>query len=245
MKIRRVVSLTAFLSFVVLAFTGIMLFFCPQGRVAHWSGWTLLGLDKEQYGQLHTTFMLLFLTVAIWHIVLNWRPATNYLRNKSRQMKVFVPEFDFALVITLLFFVGTLANIAPFRFVLEAGGNIKSYWEEHEGSPPWGHAEESSLAKFSSRLMDWERPENRREVRISAADAMNDLERAGLVVESESQTLVEIARINDTTPQALMRIIRHPDGRKEVTAEQDQANDAPTDFVPPSRLRRGRMTSNQ
>ena len=50
MKMRRLVSLTSFISFVFLAATGIMLFLSPQGRVAYWSGWKMprvtLPLDK-------------------------------------------------------------------------------------------------------------------------------------------------------------------------------------------------------
>jgi hypothetical protein len=52
MKIRRIISLTMFLCFIAMAYTGIMLFLCPQGKVAYWTGWRLLGFSKEQYGGL-------------------------------------------------------------------------------------------------------------------------------------------------------------------------------------------------
>lgn len=48
MKTRRIVSLTMFVSFVFVSFTGITLFLCPQGRVAYWGGWTMFGLSKGQ-----------------------------------------------------------------------------------------------------------------------------------------------------------------------------------------------------
>ena len=51
MKVRRLVSFTALTSFVLLALTGIMLFLSPQGRVAYWSGWRLLGLSREQVAE--------------------------------------------------------------------------------------------------------------------------------------------------------------------------------------------------
>ena len=89
MKIRRIISLTIFLSFIMMAYTGIMLFLCPQGRVAYWTGWRLFGLSKEQYGELHTTFMIVFLVGGIWHITLNWRPIKGYLKNRSRELKIF------------------------------------------------------------------------------------------------------------------------------------------------------------
>ena len=47
MKSRRIVSLTVLLSFIVLSLSGILLFVSPQGRVAYWSRWSLVGLTKE------------------------------------------------------------------------------------------------------------------------------------------------------------------------------------------------------
>jgi len=83
MKIRRVITLTVLLSFVFLALSGIMLFLRPQGRVAYWSGWTLLGLSKDQYSAIHTTFMVLFLTVGVWHIGLSPEEIIDLLNEGS------------------------------------------------------------------------------------------------------------------------------------------------------------------
>lgn len=105
MKLRRTISFTVFLSFIMLSFTGLMLFITPQGRVAYWAGWTMFGLSREQYSELHTTFMVLFLVAGIWHIVLNWKPIVNYMKNKSREAKIFVPEFNLTIILTVLFFM--------------------------------------------------------------------------------------------------------------------------------------------
>jgi hypothetical protein len=155
MKIRRVISLTMFLSFIVMSYTGIMLFVCPQGRVAYWTGWHLFGLSKEQYGALHAAFMVLFLAAGIWHVTLNWRPIVNYLRTRSRKVKVFTREFNVALLLVLAFAVGTLAGVVPWSTLLAWEDSIKAYWERRDGSPPWGHAEENTLARFTWGLVDW------------------------------------------------------------------------------------------
>jgi len=207
MKTRRIVSLTLTLSFVVMVYTGIMLFLCPHGRVAYWTGWTMWGFSKDQYGQLHTTFMLMFLVTGIWHFVLNWKPFTTYLKTHSRQLRIFTPEFNVALLLVVLFAVGTLAGMAPWSSLLDWEGSIKDYWEHRDGSPPWGHAEENTLARFTRGLVSWEQLEHGRSVRLSIADAVQALRAAGLTVESEKQRLVDISRANHTTPQALMSIL--------------------------------------
>ena len=118
MKLRRVVSLGAFLSFSVMVLTGVVLFICPQGRVAYWTGWRLLGLSKEQYGALHATFMVVFMVAGIWHIVLNWSLLARYLKNRARQTRILTPEFNVALGVTVLFVIGTLTAIPPWSTYL-------------------------------------------------------------------------------------------------------------------------------
>ena len=198
LKIRRAVSLTALGSFLFLSWTGIMLFLSPQGRVAYWSGWTLGGLSKEQYGSLHTTFMVLFLLVGVWHIVLNWRPIVGYLKDRTTKVRVATPEFSLAIALCGAFFVGTLAGVFPFQQFLAVGDVVKDYWERSSGSPPWGHAELSSLDRFCRGMEDFERLENQRLVAIDCDEAVAALRDAGIEVEGRSQQLIEIARINST-----------------------------------------------
>jgi hypothetical protein len=72
-------------------------------------------MSKEDYGTVHATFMVLFLVVGIWHTVLNWKPIVTYLKDKSRRLRIFTPEFEDSLPICLLFFFGTLAGLLPFQ----------------------------------------------------------------------------------------------------------------------------------
>lgn len=207
MKIRRLVSFTTFVSFVCLAYTGLMLFFSPQGRIAHWSGWRMFGLEREQYSEIHTTFMALFLVAGIWHIVLNWKLIVNYLRDRTRKVKLTTPELGVAVVLGVVFFGGTLWGIFPFHQFLSMGAGIKSYWERVEGSPPWGHAELNSLDRFCRGMEDFVRLEEQRLVSIDCSDAVAALREAGVEVDSMKQVLLDIAHSNGTTPQALAEII--------------------------------------
>jgi len=167
----------------------------------------MLGLSREQYVALHTTFMALFLVVGIWHIVLNWKPIVNYLKDRRKKVRVSTPEFSVALALSGLFFVGTLAGLFPFQQFLGMGEAVKGYWEVTSGSPPRGHAELSPLDRFCPGMEDFERLENQRLISIDCAEAMAALREAGIEVESDSQQLIEIARANSTTPQALAEII--------------------------------------
>lgn len=208
MKTRRVISLTMSLAFIVMVYTGLMLFLCPHGRVAYWTGWSLLGLDKEQYGQLHTTFMVVFIVTGVWHIVLNWTPIVLYLKNRAKEVRVFTPDFNLSLVITVAFVVGTLAGWSPWSNFLAFEESVKDSWEVRDGSPPWGHAEENKLDRFVRGLVNWERMEHGRSVTLSVDTAVAALRGAGMDVEGPKQTVIDIADTNGVTPQVLMEIMR-------------------------------------
>jgi hypothetical protein len=63
MNIRRVTSLTAMIAFIAMLITSIILYIVPQGRIAYWADWRLLGLTKEQWGDIHINMGLLLITV--------------------------------------------------------------------------------------------------------------------------------------------------------------------------------------
>jgi len=68
---RAFVSVTTMLSFLGMSVTGVVLFVTPPGRIAHWTGWTLSGLTKDQWVALHIWFSLVFLVTAAFHLYLN------------------------------------------------------------------------------------------------------------------------------------------------------------------------------
>ena len=114
MKIRKITSLTASLAFILMVLTSIVLYIVPQGRVAYWADWRLWGLTKTDWGNIHINMGLLFLIALFLHIYYNWKPLMSYLKNKAKQMKVFTPEFNVALVITVAFDCGHLFPGAAF-----------------------------------------------------------------------------------------------------------------------------------
>ena len=80
-KIKRITSLTAFLSFFVVLLTSIVLYIVPQGRIAYWADWRLWSLSKGQWGDVHINVGCLFLLALSLHIYYNWKPIVLYLKN--------------------------------------------------------------------------------------------------------------------------------------------------------------------
>lgn len=198
MHTRKVVSLTTFLAFVAMALTGTVLYVVPQGRIARWTGWTLAGLSKDQWSDLHIASALLFLVVGVWHTVLNWKPIVCYLQNRSQRLRIFTPHALGSLAITALVILMAHFHVPPLKWVLDYGASLKNRAASTRGEPPYGHAEESTVATIAGH------------VGMAPGQVIEALRKAGLDVEDKEQSLAAVAQANGITPQQVFEAIRPP-----------------------------------
>jgi hypothetical protein len=204
-NLRKIVSLTALLTFIIVVYTGVMLFFAPEGRVAYWVNWQMLGLSKTQYSEVHTVVCFLFLIVSVLHIYLNWKSIVYYLKNKMKKTVIFTPNFIVSLCITFVFLLGSLYKFVPFETFLNIGTDAKEYWAKLYGEPPFGHAELVGLKSFCGKM------------NIDYTKAIKLLEENGITVKKENETLLDIAVRADKAPAEIYNIIRS--AKKDVSSE--------------------------
>lgn len=191
MKLRRITSLTAFVSFVLLLLTSVVLYIVPEGRIAYWNDWTLGGLTKEDWTDIHVNIGWLFVLFVFIHLALNWKPLINYLRNKTRSLRFFTPEMIVTLLIVILTILGTWYQFPPFSWVQEYSEANKDELAIQYGEPPYGHAELDSLHVFL------------RKVDIEPKEALAHLKEAGIVVEDPKAPLTVIAKDNGIPPSKI------------------------------------------
>ena len=195
MHLKKITSLTMLLSMFIMIFSGIILFITPPGRVANWANWELFGITKELYGQIHSTFMVLFIFATILHIFYNWRPLISYMKNESREFVLFTKDMIVATSLFLIFLLGTIYGISPFSNFLNLGDEIKNSWEKEYGTAPYSHAELSSLSSFSKKVG----------FEIEASKKV--LESNNIIFKDE-QSLSLIAENNQVSPQFIYELLR-------------------------------------
>jgi len=196
MKFRKIVSLTALVSFLLLIVTSVILYIVPHGRVAYWSEWRLWGLSKDQWSNLHLNLGLLFLLGVIFHIYYNWTAILSYLKDHRKRLVIFTGESVIAIAISAAFILATHFGLPPCQWVLDLNESIKDSAGLRYGEPPFGHAELSSLETLARRMnMDLDEIETR-------------LVSAGYRLESTGQTLLAVAKMNQVTPQKLYDVMR-------------------------------------
>lgn len=199
--------MTLLLSFIVLIINSLILYVVPEGRVAYWANWSFWGLTKNHWGEQHTTVGFLFLFSGLLHTFYNWKAITAYLKNQTRQIKIFTAPFNVALILVALFVVGTYYQIPPMSTICHISASFKGDAAEKYGEPPYGHAELSSL----KMLMQKEGGDLEKSLQL--------LTQAGIQFEGEQDILKDIATRNNKSPQQIYQIIK-PTGaevKKKVT----------------------------
>jgi hypothetical protein len=189
-------SLLLFGSFSLLAFTGIILYVTPKGRVANWTGWTMIGLEKEEWSSVHITLALLVLIASGFHLYYNWGIFWGYIKRRAQTAFNLKLEMALAVLLCLLTFLGTLYGIPPFSTIIQWNDDIKNYWEQQSVAPPMPHAEELSIAELAT------------EVGLSQEEVLALLESAGYKVDDPSITVNDLAVKHGLVPREIYNIIQ-------------------------------------
>jgi hypothetical protein len=117
-NLRAFASVFAGLSFVLMAVTGLVLFFAPSCRIARDTSWAVWGHDKEQWVAVHVWLSIACITASLIHIYLNWTALTNYFKDKVRKGLAFRVEWIAALAICVVLYAGSVRGVAPFSSLM-------------------------------------------------------------------------------------------------------------------------------
>jgi hypothetical protein len=193
---RAFTALTIFWSFIIEAFSGLVLYTVPPGRVAEWSNWTFLGFTKGEWETIHTIFAYLFLIFASIHLYHNWHSILHYIKGKIRKYSKSRIELFISLMMTILILMGTIISIPPFSSVMDLGSLIKDAWPTNKDQPFLARAEKLSFNRFVQEL------------RLETEKAALFLEKKGIKVHEPNDTLKEIADNNRTSPSRIYQLLK-------------------------------------
>jgi len=194
---RAFISFGLFFSFIIIVQTGIILYIAPAGRIAYWVNWKLLGFTKETWQALHTIFSYIFVILGIFHLFsINWKVFLSYLKSKTKQGLNKKRELFLASILTVLIFLGTIFSIPPFSSVMEFGEYLTESWENDNTTPPIPHAELLTLSELADQLEG-----------ITIDQITKRLRDNNIIFNNTNETLSEIGKYNNTTPNEIYTII--------------------------------------
>lgn len=199
------VSFYIVFSFLVIALSGIVLYFAPPGRIANWSIWRFVALSKAQWQGAHTIFAFLFVVAAAFHIYFNWKVLLAYLKSKLHEGLRMKWELLSATAGGMAILILTLSGVPPFITVMDVGEGLKNSWSTKESEPPIPHAELMTIAKLSET------------VKIPVEKAMANLERNGMKAESAEVTVQQLAERHGLAPQQVFQKIQSDDATPTIS----------------------------
>ena len=190
-------SLCSLVSFILLLLTAIILYIEPHGRVAYWIKWNFLGLEKDQWGNIHLFSGLLFLVAGGFHLYYNWKPLLRYLSAKIETGLRYKRELMISGLIFLWIIASGIWALPPLVYMADLNEAIKSSWvTSPELEPPFGHAERVSLKTFCKKQG------------IPLDQAMAALGQAGFKVHNPAATLGDIAASKATSGMGVYAVIQ-------------------------------------
>lgn len=210
-NMRGLTALVVTVSFLVLLVSGIVLYVVPEGRVANWVDWEFLGLLKSDWGNLHIAFSVIFLIAAIVHLYpYNWNAFKKHVarrRAAGASGGGVRKEFVAALVLGGVVLGGSIAQLPPVSYLFDLNEWAKESWVvAPEYDPPFGHAEELSLAGFARKMhMDLEA-------------AMGELRSKGLAFEGPRDSLAAIGKANGLSAMDVYVLIKRFEQAPEAVA---------------------------
>ena len=200
------VTFVVTISFIVDTISGVILYIAPPGRIAHWTNWTVWGLDKEEWGAIHTIFGYVLLIIVGIHLYYNWKIFWNFIWSKVRKALNLKWELITATVLCLFLFLGTLWNIPPFSSTMDLGEHFRQSWEEAKAEVPIAHAELLSLQEFAEKI------------KVPVDQILHALKSRGYKVKNVQQILGDVAKENRTSPDKLYEVIKS-EGVKPVVPD--------------------------
>lgn len=135
------------LAIVVDTFSGIILYTTPSGRGARWTGWSLWGLDKWRWRDIHIIFSLLLVLIIVAHLYFNWRVVFHFFWSRIQHTLNLKWELAVATCIILFIFLGTLWNFQPFKVITQYRDSLKLNWRT-----------DSYVSRWEDRNMNANRP---------------------------------------------------------------------------------------
>jgi hypothetical protein len=194
-RYRSLVSFSTFFLFLTLALSGIAMYLRPEGSVARWTGWSLLGADKKGWEELHIVIALAFAVLALIHIVLNWKTLVAYLRSRAVRGMRLKREAAAAFLLVVLIVAAAIVACPPAAQLMKWRGSIKDGKAVLVSPPPAADADRLPLADIA------------RITGIDLADIQQRLAARGIEVKGPEDTLEKIAKRSRSTPERVFGLL--------------------------------------
>ncbi|MFC1565115.1 DUF4405 domain-containing protein [candidate division KSB1 bacterium] len=177
--------------FLILTFTGSVIYFTPAGRIANWTNWTFMGLTKDEWQGFHVIFASLFILFIVLHLFFNWKVLMSYFKSKKFEGIRLKRELTLATAIVGIFVIITIIKWQPVWILMEWREDIKQSERVVETAPPIPHTEDMTINEIASLL------------NMQVDEMLDNIKAKGYDINDTAITLALLAEQNNTTPEKI------------------------------------------
>jgi len=199
---RSFVTCSLAASFLVAAVSGVVLFLRPEGSLARWVGWAVLGAGKAQWEALHIASVVLLLAVSPVHLWLNWKRFVAALAARAAAALRPRRELAAACALVALAAWGSLSGWQPFAAVEGLRSSIKDGRFVVKTPPPAANADRMTVRELCERM------------NLAPDRAAGDARRHGIVISDPARTLGEIAEELGLSPEEVFEALADGHARR-------------------------------
>jgi len=199
-KLKPFVSFLTVFSFLLLAFSGFILYIRPEGSLARWIGWQAIGLDKSGWEAVHIIFCTLFVLAGLTHLVLNFKAIMLYLTSGIDNSRRNLPEMVVAAVVVVALLLSAVWKLPPSSWLIKGRAAFKNNPRSLRVEMPAPDFEKRTLRQIAEQLGK------------SPESVVEELEGGGLKGVSLDITLEKLARQNQLSPQEIYLLLINGEG---------------------------------
>jgi len=189
-RFRRFTSFTILFAFLVVAYSGVVMYFRPEGSIARWVGWSYLGMDKKGWESIHTLSIIVFLVFVIIHLFYNWKVLLyNLIRRKGQVSGA--KEFITAFIVVGFVVISAILRLNPLWKVIDVRNSIKQGIYVIKVQPPVLDADEKTITEISAIL------------NIHLDEMLKIITEKGYLCSDTSAKLGNVAKQNKVSPEQL------------------------------------------
>lgn len=194
-RFRSFVTCSIATSFLASAVSGVVLFLRPEGSLARWTGWSVLGADKGEWEALHIASVILVIAAASLHAWLNRRPLRTAIATRAPAALRPRPELAAALALVAFASWGSIAGWVPFSTVNGLRSSVKDGRFSVRTHPPAANAERLTVRELCERIG------------LPPDRAVGNARRRGIAIADPSKTLAGIAEEIGRSPEEVFEAL--------------------------------------
>lgn len=116
-------------AFIVMTISGLVLVIAPRGSIANKIDWLLGGFTRHDWQAIHLTAGILFVVVALWHILIHMSVIKNLTFGTGASTQGHRSELLVMLAVVGLFLATAILNLPPASWLIDINEFFnRTYW---------------------------------------------------------------------------------------------------------------------